>query len=108
MAVSANAWRNLELFPSAKINGKLGFATYFCGVTMIPRRDFLVGAIASSALAAAARADFSSDDEVRNMLRERIERAHQSVGIVAVSFDSAQEKIATYGRSGSAVAPVAA
>ena len=36
-------------------------------------------------------------------MRERIERDHQSVGIVAVSFDSAQEKIATYGRSGSAV-----
>jgi len=54
-------------------------------------------------LAATARADFASDDEVRDILRERIDRAHQSVGIVAISFDSAREKIVTYGQSGSAV-----
>ena len=54
-------------------------------------------------MAATARADFASDDEVRDILRERIDRAHQSVGIVAISFDSAREKIVTYGQSGSAV-----
>jgi D-alanyl-D-alanine-carboxypeptidase/D-alanyl-D-alanine-endopeptidase len=70
---------------------------------MIPRRDFLFAAIASCALAAQARADFASDDEVRDILRERIDRAHQSVGIVAVSFDPGREKITTYGHSGSAV-----
>jgi len=70
---------------------------------MIARRDFLLGAMASSVLAATARADFASDDEVRDILRERIDRAHQSVGIVAISFDSAREKIVTYGQSGSAV-----
>jgi serine-type D-Ala-D-Ala carboxypeptidase/endopeptidase len=70
---------------------------------MIARRDFLLGAIASSALAAAARADFTSDDEVQEILRERIDRAHQSIGMVAISFDSTREKIAAYGRSGSAV-----
>jgi len=70
---------------------------------MIARRDFLLGAMASSVLAATARADFASDDDVRDILRERIDRAHQSVGIVAISFDSAREKIVTYGQSGSAV-----
>ena len=70
---------------------------------MIARRDFLLGAMTSSVLAATARADFASDDEVRDILRERIDRAHQSVGIVAISFDSAREKIVTYGQSGSAV-----
>ena len=70
---------------------------------MIARRDFLLGAMASSVLAATARADFASDDEVRDILRERIDRAHQSVGIVAIPFDSAREKIVTYGQSGSAV-----
>lgn len=70
---------------------------------MIARRDFLLGAMASSVLAATARADFASDDEVRDILRERIDRAHQSVGIVAISFDSAREKIVTYGQSGSTV-----
>jgi CubicO group peptidase (beta-lactamase class C family) len=70
---------------------------------MIARRDFLLGAMASSVFAATARADFASDDEVRDILRERIDRAHQSVGIVAISFDSAREKIVTYGQSGSAV-----
>jgi serine-type D-Ala-D-Ala carboxypeptidase/endopeptidase len=64
---------------------------------MIPRRDFLLGAIASSVSAAQARADF--DDEVGDILRQRIDRAHQSVGIVAVSFDPARVKIATYGNS---------
>jgi len=54
-------------------------------------------------LAATAGADFASDDDVRDILRERIDRAHQSVGIVAISFDSAREKIVTYGQSGSAV-----
>ena len=54
-------------------------------------------------MAATARADFASDDDVRDILRERIDRAHQSVGIVAISFDSAREKIVTYGQSGSAV-----
>jgi len=70
---------------------------------MIARRDFLLGAMASSVLAATAGADFASDDDVRDILRERIDRAHQSVGIVAISFDSAREKIVTYGQSGSAV-----
>ena len=70
---------------------------------MISRRDFFLGAIASSGLTAQARADFASEDEVRDILRERIDHAHQSVGIVAVSFDAARQNITTYGNSGSAV-----
>lgn len=62
----------------------------------------MLGAIASSVFAARARADIASEDEVRNVLRERIDRAHQSVGIVAVSFDPARDQIVAYGRSGAA------
>ena len=36
-------------------------------------------------------------------MRDRIDRAHQSVGMVAVSFDADRDKITTYGRSGSPV-----
>jgi hypothetical protein len=35
-----------------------------------------------------ANADFAPDDEIRNILRDRIDRARQSVGIVACLFDS--------------------
>jgi CubicO group peptidase (beta-lactamase class C family) len=66
---------------------------------MIPRRDFLLGAIASSSFMTQARADAAPDDEIRNILRDRIDGAHQSVGIVASSFGSGRQKIATYGRS---------
>src|ERR1700730_16202936 len=66
---------------------------------MIPRRDFLLGAIASSSFMTQARADAAPDDEIRNILRDRIDGAYQSVGIVASSFGSGRQKIATYGRS---------
>src|SRR4051812_44744980 len=69
---------------------------------MIPRRDFLLGAVASSVFATQLRADFLRDDEIRNILRDRIENARQSVGIVACAFDSADLKTVTYGRSGAA------
>jgi D-alanyl-D-alanine-carboxypeptidase/D-alanyl-D-alanine-endopeptidase len=69
---------------------------------MIPRREFLLGAIASATLAAQARADLAPDDEVRDILRERIDRAHQSLGIVAARFDPTREKLLTYGHSGAA------
>lgn len=67
---------------------------------MIPRRDFLLGAIASSVVATGLRADFLPDDNIRNILRDHIEDARQSLGIVACSFDSDREKTVTYGRSG--------
>ncbi|RXH07480.1 serine hydrolase [Bradyrhizobium guangzhouense] len=67
---------------------------------MIHRRDFLLGAIAASIAGAQARAQAVADDEVRNILHDRIDGARQSVGIVAVSFASEDEKITTYGRSG--------
>ena len=50
---------------------------------------------------ARTRADSAPDDELRTILQDRIDRARQSVGIVASSFDSGRrQKIATYGRSG--------
>jgi CubicO group peptidase (beta-lactamase class C family) len=67
---------------------------------MIHRRDFLLGAIASSALATPLRADFFSDYEIRSILRDRVENARQSLGIVACSFDASGRKTVTYGRSG--------
>ena len=66
------------------------------------RRDFVLGVAASTVLAAQARADFLPDDEIRHILEDRIDRAHQSIGIVACSFDSNRQKIATYGRCGAA------
>ena len=66
---------------------------------MIPRRDFLLGAIASSVFCTQARPDFVPDDEVRTILKDRLDNARQGVGIVACSFDSGRQKIATYGRS---------
>lgn len=59
--------------------------------------------MASSALADQARADLASQDEVLDILRERVDHTHQSVGIVAASFNADHEKIITYGHSGSAV-----
>ncbi len=67
---------------------------------MIRRRDFLLGAIASATFAVQARAEVSPEDEIRNILRDRIDNARQGVGIVACSFDSGDRKMATYGRSG--------
>jgi D-alanyl-D-alanine-carboxypeptidase/D-alanyl-D-alanine-endopeptidase len=69
---------------------------------MLPRRDFLLGAIASSVFVTQARADVAPDDEIRNILQDRIDNARQSIGIVASSFDSGRQKIVTYGRSGTA------
>jgi serine-type D-Ala-D-Ala carboxypeptidase/endopeptidase len=66
---------------------------------MIPRRDFLVGAMASVAFAGRVRADFAPEDEIRDILRDRVERARQSVGIVACAFDSSRARIVTYGGS---------
>src|SRR4051812_23030529 len=68
--------------------------------SMIPRRDFLLGAIASSVLATQLRAGFVPDGDIRAVLRDRIESARQSVGIVACSFDSGDQKIVAYGHSG--------
>src|SRR5580658_120948 len=67
---------------------------------LVRRRDFLLGAVATSVLVTQARAQGVSDDEARNILQDHIDRARQSVGIVAVSFDSDREKITTYGRGG--------
>ncbi len=50
--------------------------------------------------AAQARADLAPDDEVRNILRDRVDRARLGIGIVASQFDSGRQKIAAYGRSG--------
>jgi D-alanyl-D-alanine-carboxypeptidase/D-alanyl-D-alanine-endopeptidase len=69
---------------------------------MLPRRDFLLGAIASSVFMIQARADVAPDDEIRNILQDRIDNARQSIGIVASSFDSGRQKIVTYGRCGTA------
>jgi serine-type D-Ala-D-Ala carboxypeptidase/endopeptidase len=67
---------------------------------MIPRRDFLVGAIASSVFMSQTRAGFAAEDEIRMILRDRVDNARLSTGIVASSFDTSRQKIATYGRSG--------
>ena len=69
---------------------------------MIARRDFLLGTVASALFATGARADFVSDDAIRTILRDRIDQTRQSVGMVACQFDSASQKIATYGRSDAA------
>ena len=66
---------------------------------MIPRRDFLLGTIASSLFLAQARAELVPDDEVRTILKDRIDNARQGVGIVACAFDADRQKIVTYGRS---------
>jgi D-alanyl-D-alanine-carboxypeptidase/D-alanyl-D-alanine-endopeptidase len=47
-----------------------------------------------------ARADFAPDDEIRDILRNRVDVARQGVGIVASLFDAGHQKIATYGRCG--------
>ena len=49
-----------------------------------------------------ARTFFVSDDAIRTILRDRIDQTRQSVGMVACQFDSASQKIATYGRSDAA------
>lgn len=67
---------------------------------MIPRRDFIFGAIASSVWLTRARADVAPDDEIRSILQDRIDNARQSIGIVASTFEAARQKIVTYGRSG--------
>lgn len=47
-----------------------------------------------------ARAGFAAEDAIRMILRDRVDNARLSIGIVASSFDSSREIIATYGRSG--------
>jgi serine-type D-Ala-D-Ala carboxypeptidase/endopeptidase len=69
---------------------------------MVARRDFLLGTIASLVFTGRARADFAPDDDIRNVLRDRIDSAHQSVGIVASVFDAGRQKIVTFGRCGAA------
>ena len=69
---------------------------------MIARRDFLLGTVASAVFATGARGDFASDDAIRAILRDRIDQTRQSVGMVACQFDSASQRIATYGRSDAA------
>lgn len=68
---------------------------------MIPRRDFLLGVMASVLWMTRARAELAPDDEIRSILQDRIDHARQSVGIVASSYDSGGQKIVTYGHSGS-------
>ena len=50
---------------------------------MIPRRDFLLGTIASSVFMSQARAGFAAEDEIRMILRDRVDNARVSIGIVA-------------------------
>jgi len=69
---------------------------------MIARRDFLLGTVASAVFATRARAGFTPDDEIRNILRERVDRSRQSVGIVASVFDATGQKTVADGRSGAA------
>ena len=49
-----------------------------------------------------ARAGFAPDDDIRNILRERVDQTRQSAGIVAAMFDFAGQKIVSYGRSDAA------
>src|ERR1039458_1247992 len=67
---------------------------------MIQRRDFLLGAIASSVLVTQARAELAPDDEIRSILQDRVDNARQSIGIVASSFEAGRQKIVAYGRCG--------
>lgn len=69
-------------------------------VQMIQRRDFLLGAIASSVLVTQVRAELAPDDEIRNILQDRVDNARQSIGIVASSFEAGRQKIVAYGRCG--------
>jgi CubicO group peptidase (beta-lactamase class C family) len=69
-------------------------------VAMIPRRDFLLGAITTSVFMTRARAEVAAEDEIRDILQDRIDNARQSVGLVASVFDSGRQKIATYGHCG--------
>jgi CubicO group peptidase (beta-lactamase class C family) len=69
---------------------------------MIARREFLLGTAASAALATRAWAGFARDDEIRKILRERVDQTRQSVGIVASVFDSGDQKTVCYGRSDAA------
>lgn len=69
---------------------------------MIARRDFLLGTVASAVFATRARAAFAPDDEIRTVLRDRIDQTRQSVGIVASVFDFADQKTVCYGRSDAA------
>src|SRR5258708_40303163 len=66
---------------------------------MIPRRDFLLGTIASSVFMSQTRAGFAAEEEIRIILRDRVDNARLSTGIVASSFDSSRQNIATYLRS---------
>ncbi|MGZ5877212.1 MAG: serine hydrolase [Bradyrhizobium sp.] len=67
---------------------------------MIQRRDFLLGAIASSVLVTRVRAELAPDDEIRSILQDRVDNARQSIGIVASSFEAGRQKIVAYGRCG--------
>ena len=81
----------------------LAVARHFDQVAdMIPRRDFLLGVMASSVFLARARADIVPDGDIRTILQDRIDNARQSVGIVAATFDAGRQNIVTYGRSGAA------
>jgi hypothetical protein len=64
---------------------------------MIQRRDFLLGA-ASTELAQ-AQTEFVSDDDVRTILKDSIDNARQSVGLVGCLFVADRQKIVTYDRS---------
>ena len=67
---------------------------------MIPRRDFLFGALASSVCVGLARAEVRPDNEIRDILQDRVDNARQSVGIVASAFVSGSQKVVAYGHSG--------
>lgn len=69
---------------------------------MLRRRDLVLGVAAGTVFATQARADPASEDETRAILRDRIDLARQSVGMVVCSFDSNQHKIVAHGAGGGA------
>ncbi|KJC61172.1 hypothetical protein UP10_09865 [Bradyrhizobium sp. LTSPM299] len=69
---------------------------------VIARRDFLLGTIASAVCSVRAGAGFAPDEDIRNILRDRVDRARQSLGIVASVFDPIGQKTVAHGHSGAA------
>jgi CubicO group peptidase (beta-lactamase class C family) len=55
--------------------------------------------VAGTVFAGQALADLTPDDEIRAIMRDRIDSARQSVGIVVCSFDSGQHRIVAHGSS---------
>jgi CubicO group peptidase (beta-lactamase class C family) len=67
---------------------------------MILRRDFLLGTAASAVVLSSMRGAWAADnDELSALLRDRIDTARQSVGIIACTFDANGQTLTTHGRS---------